>query len=94
MLTILLLMAFASMIDRLNMDYPLWVWAVAYAVSCVVLHLLLDGGFALIPLFIISVIIALYAWGYFKLLAYFKGQTGIWLAVYAIGAILPAFIGL
>lgn len=94
MLTILLLMAFASMIDNLNMDYPLWGWAVAYAVCSALLHLLFGGGFALIPLFIISMIVALYAWGYFNALAYLKGRTALWLIVYAVGAVLPALIGI
>lgn len=94
MFVMLLLMAFASMIDRLNIDYPLWAWAIAYTVCCVLLHLLLGGGLALVPLFMISIMMVLYAWGYFKLLAYLKGQTVMWLCAYAIGAMIPIFLGI
>lgn len=94
MVIMLLLMAFASMIDRLNMDYPLWTWAIAYTICCVLSHFLLGGKLAFVPLLMISIMIALYAWGYFKLLAYLKGQTVMWLCAYAIGAMIPMFLGI
>lgn len=93
MLSLLILMAFASMVDYTKGQYPLWGWACAYAVIYIIVGFLF-GVENIVALLVSAIIIGGYAWGYFKVLEYFKGQTILWLIVYAVGALLPVLVGL
>lgn len=86
MFVLLILLAMAYAQDNYGRNLPTYVWAGMFALMNFIIRML--GGVFLASL-VLSVMLGLYAWGYFALLRRFSDQTLLWLLICLGGLILP-----
>lgn len=90
MLEMLILLLFAKLQEYYETQTSAWQWAIAYAFTHLILNLLTGDNITVA--LINSLILGLYAWGYFLLLRRVSNHLILWLSVYIAGAILPLLL--
>ena len=88
MLPMLLMLFFGKMQDHVYQENSRsWQWAACYAGVLLLVVPVTGGG--LDAALASTLVLGLYAWGYFALLRYFADSLLMWLLVYAGGVVMP-----
>lgn len=87
MLILLILLAFAYIQDNFGQKFPAYFWAIVF--SIVNMGAVMVFGNDLPTAIFSSVILGIYAWGYFVVLRRFGDNIMIWVILCALGLLFP-----
>lgn len=92
MLLLLILLAFAYIQDNFGRKQPVYVWAIEFAISILVLLVTLGDEFVSSTL--MALILGIYAWIFFGVLRIFGSHVMVWGAICLVGTLIPMGISL
>lgn len=87
MLILLILLAFAYIQDNFGQKFPAYFWAIVF--SIVNMGAVMVFGNDLPTAVFSSLILGIYAWGYFAILRRFGDNTMLWVILCALGLLFP-----
>lgn len=87
MILLLILLIIANLQDSIGKQYPVYAWAIIFAVINIV-FLMMSGDTMLNAIFM-AFLMGCYAWSYFKALRIFGNHPTAWISICGVGALLP-----